>query len=466
MAQIHSVVIFTTKIIKHSSGHPVNFFAFTETISASFRKSLAGLRPTSTLDTDENRKDMVYTLIDNINRQEDELAELLGDLNLLDDYEHILCMSGWELDDLFSGLIGHRNQQALEARVRMARQKFGGTVPEGHLNAIESKLYECLYGAPIITKEESKTQQTTRESHQLHYGDGADGFEEVEFQRSDIGESDISEAYDLVKDSHGEEHLKMRRSKEIAEQLGGVLMMEQFEEDEVADATPRVHPLTQAGKFSTDPGTIFLPKDTLTGPISAILSNFSNKHIAETAHRSFGGQWLPHSTMTPPSWAQIPQLPIPLYASQHNMGEMEANAYIAALFPGVYASVMSVLVEVRKRLGSDWIRQLICQDGGPRVLDVGGGGAGVLAWRDVIRAECELVVPDRQLSPIPLGKSTVITGSEALRHRASLMLENTTFLPRLPNYVHVRDSATLDDERAPPKRKQYDIIIVLISYSK
>jgi len=53
-------------------------------------------------------------------------------------------------------------------------------------------------------------------------------------------------------------------------------------------------------------------------------------------------------------------------------------------------------------------------------------------------------VPDRQLgSSIPLGKSTVITGSEALRHRASLMLENTTFLPRLPDYVHVRDSATL-----------------------
>jgi len=32
-------------------------------------------------------------------------------------------------------------------------------------------------------------------------------------------------------------------------------------------------------------------------------------------------------------------------------------------FSWVYASVMSILVEVRKRLGSDWIRQLICQDG-------------------------------------------------------------------------------------------------------
>jgi len=134
----------------------------------------------------------------------------------------------------------------------MARQKFGDTVPEGHLNAIESKLYECLYGAPIITKEESKTQQTTRESHQLHHGMVPTDSKKWNFKDL-IWMRAIYQAYDLVKDSHEEEHLNMRRSKEIAKQLGGALIMEQFEEDEVADATPRVHPLTQAESFLLTP---------------------------------------------------------------------------------------------------------------------------------------------------------------------------------------------------------------------
>jgi ribosomal protein RSM22 (predicted rRNA methylase) len=38
------------------------------------------------------------------------------------------------------------------------------------------------------------------------------------------------------------------------------------------------------------------------------------------------------------------------------------------------------------------------------------------------------------------------------------MLENTTFLPRLPDYLHARETPTLDDKRAP-RRKQFDLII-------
>jgi hypothetical protein len=30
----------------------------------------------------------------------------------------------------------------------------------------------------------------------------------------------------------------------------------------------------------------------------------------------------------------------------------------------------------------------------PNILDANGGGAGILAWRDIIRAEWELMVPD------------------------------------------------------------------------
>ncbi|KAL1986393.1 hypothetical protein VTN96DRAFT_6472 [Rasamsonia emersonii] len=407
------------------------------------------------------RREEVYSLIDSINQNADEVAELLDELYLLDDFEHILDVDDWDLDDVFSGVIGHRNHQALEAKVRLVRQRFGETLPEGHLNEVETQLYERLYGKPIITRNEPEGQEAEKERNTLLRDDGKGGFEEVEYEQNDADDSDIPVVYDMENPPLEEETPVMKRAREIAEQLGGELMMEQAAQEADPDSsTPRFHPLTEMGKFRTDPSTIFLPRETVTGPISAILSNYSNKHISEVAHRTFGGRRLPHSTTTLAPRYQVPQLPIPLSASQHHMGEMEANTFLAVLYPGIYASVMSVLVEVRKRLGTDWIRRLITQEGGPRVLDAGGGGAGILAWRDVVRAEYEVMVPDHPKdAPIPMGKSTVLAGSEALQRRASIMLENTTFLPRLPDYVHVRDTPTLEDERAPPKRKQYDVII-------
>lgn len=405
------------------------------------------------------RRHDVYTLIDKINRHDDELAELLDDLYLLDDFDHILNTESWNLDDVFSGIIGHRDRQALEAKVRLARQQFGEILPEGHLNSMESKLYERLYGeAIIIPANPEETEE--KEPDMLLRDDGQGGLEEVEVERIETQDADMSGVYDVESDPSLDETATMERAREIAEELGGELLTEEQAEDTDPESVPRLHPLTEAGKFSTEPSTVFLPLDTMTAPIQAILHNFANRHVAEAAHKSFGGRYLPHSTTTLPPRAQVPQLPIPLTASQHHMGEMEANAYIAALYPGIYASALSVLVEVRKRVGTDWIRRLIKQENGPRVLDAGGGGAGILAWRDVVRAEYETMVPGYpEDAPIPTGKSTVLAGSEALQRRASIMLENTTFLPRLPDYVHVRDTTTLEDDRAPPKRKQFDVII-------
>lgn len=434
-----------------------------KSVSSDLAKWQIGKRYTSTAAAD--RKDEIYELIDKINELEAELAELLDDLDLLDDHHGILNLDGPELDDVFSQTIGHRSQQVLEDRVRMARQEFGETLPDGLLNDRELELYTRLYGEPVIEAEtlEEELEEELDEDKEPDrlYRESIEGdLEEVEFEQIEEEGDDIPVVYDMETGPLEEETLVMTRAREIADQLGGEVMLEQFAQEAVPDPTPRLHPATEAGKFSTDPSTIFLPKDTVTGPITAILSDFSNRHIAEAAHRTFGGQRPPHSTTTAPPRAQLPQLPIPLEASQHHMSEMEANAYIAALYPGVYASTLSILVEVRKRLGSDWIRRLIAQEGGPRVLDAGGGGAGLLAWREVLRAEYELMVPDHpKEDPIPLGKSTVVIGSDSLRARASVMLENTTFLPRLPDYVHVRDTPTLDDERAPPKRKQYDVII-------
>ncbi|KAL1886119.1 37S ribosomal protein S22 [Paecilomyces lecythidis] len=430
----------------------------TNTTSSGTAKWQIGKRYASTAAAD--KKDQVYELIDKINEKEGELAELLDELNLIDDHHGILNLEGPELDDVFSQTIGHRSEQVLEDRVRMARQEFGDTLPDDLLNDRELELYTRLYGEPVMESELLEEELEDEKEPDRLYRESVDGnLEEVEFEQIET-EDDIPVVYDMEAPPAEEETLVMTRAREIAEQLGGEVMLEQFAQEAVPDPTPRLHPATEAGKFSTDPSTVFLPKDTVTTPISVILSNFSNKHISEVAHRTFGGQRLPHSTTTAPARAQLPQLPIPLDASQNHMSEMEANAYIAALYPGVYATTLSILVEVRKRLGSDWIRRLITQEGGPRVLDAGGGGAGILAWREVLRAEYELMVPDHpKEEPIPLGKTTVVTGSDSLRARASIMLENTTFLPRLPDYVHVRDVPTLDDQRPPPKRKQYDIII-------
>ncbi|KAF7160001.1 hypothetical protein CNMCM5623_005547 [Aspergillus felis] len=413
-----------------------------------------------------DRKDTVYALIDKINENELELAELMDDLGLLEEYQGVLNLEGPELEHVFSQTIGYRDEQALESRVRTARQEFGEYLPAGYLNETELRLYTRLYGEPIIKGEEPQSEleadlaEEDRDSNRLFQEDGQGGWKEVEFAKVESQDDGPPLVYDMEVGPPEEESAAMRRTREVAEQLGGELMLEQFEDEAVPDATPRLHPLTREGKFSTDPSTVFLPKDTVTGPISVILSEFSNRHIADVAHRTFGGRLLPHSTTTPPPRAQVPQLPIPLEASQRHMSQMEGNVYMAALYPGMYASALSVLVEVRKRLGTDWIRRLIAQEGGPNVLDAGAGGAGILAWRDVLRAEWEAMVPDHpETDPIPLGRSTVITASEALRSRASVMLDNTTFLPRLPDYVHIREKPTLDDQRPPPPRKQYDVII-------
>ena len=51
-----------------------------------------------------------------------------------------------------------------------------------------------------------------------------------------------------------------------------------------------------------------------------------------------------------------------------------------------------------------------------------------------------------------MGRATVLTSNEALRHRSSILLDNTTFLPRLPDYVHASDEEARD-------RGKYDIVI-------
>jgi hypothetical protein len=171
---------------------------------------------------------------------------------------------------------------------------------------------------------------------------------------------------------------------------------EDYEEDEpdayLSSDTVRTHPHTMSARSGTNPSTLSLPKEQFIVPMTELLVRTDMKHIKEAAEKAFGGKGLPYSSSTPSSKKLLPQKHIGLDASQHRMTEIEADAYIAGVMPGTYASVMSTLVEVRKRLGSKWIRDLLFREGGegPRVLDAGAGGAGIVAWREILQAEWDI----------------------------------------------------------------------------
>ena len=346
----------------------------------------------------------------------------------------------------------------IEDVVREARNLHGEYLPEGLLSEDEFKMYKRLYGEPAEMAEEVREplERDREEQHLL----GQDG---------DMIGSDRRRQYDgweETLESTGLDWMEARKDRsddpalEAAEQVGGELRLySDYEAIETA-VGDRTHPFTVIGRSQTSPSTLFLPKDSFLTPIQRILSEYSNKHVKEMAQRLFGGPGLPDSSLTPAMGRALPQKPISLDASQHAMGAMEANAYISVIWPGTFAAITNVLVETRKRLGAGWLQNLLVKQGGPSVLDAGGGGVAVLAWQEILKAEWRaLHSSDASPPPAPLGKSTVLAGSETLRHRSASLLENTTFLPRLPDYVHVRDGSTLADDTPITQRKQYDVII-------
>jgi ribosomal protein RSM22 (predicted rRNA methylase) len=246
------------------------------------------------------------------------------------------------------------------------------------------------------------------------------------------------------------------------EEIGEEEEIEEFEEDDGLDSdTIRTHPHTMAGRSGTFPSTINLNDHYFVAPITELLERADIKHTIEAAEKAFGGKGLPFSTSTPSSKKHLPQKHIGLDASQHRMTELEADVYMAAVMPGTYASATSTLVEVRKRLGSNWLRKLLLRKGvGPRVMDAGGGGAAAIAWREVAQAEWDVMTEEGLVKGnLPLGKTTVLTGADTLRHRVSRFLEDTTFLPRLPDYVHSSVAEKHLDGGTPQPRKVYDVVI-------
>ena len=252
--------------------------------------------------------------------------------------------------------------------------------------------------------------------------------------------------------------------------------VEELAPEDMEISSTKFHPYTETGKFGTTPRTILLPMEGIVQPITELLKRTNVKHVRMAAENCLGGPGLPHSPATRRSkHGMYPQLPVGLNPSNREMGEIDADAFISTVFPFNYATSISTLTEVRKRMGSGWIRSLLdAHDGqGPRILDYGSGGAGAAAWEDVLQAEWDVMREKGEVkgpNPDPHGRKTVVVGSDTLRYRISRFLNNTTFLPRIPDYVHSHNISNHSiDSKAPGHgKKSYDLIIasnVFMRYS-
>ncbi|GAP88038.1 putative 37S ribosomal protein rsm22 protein [Rosellinia necatrix] len=414
-----------------------------------------------------------------------------------------------------------RTPDDIEKIVRQARHAFGDTLPSGYLSDEEYKLYLRLYGPPLretqpedvgmpippnadeidsfydpleeqgeLLLPEAEVEETSSSSSLTPPSaeaaeaatDLALGNIRLEDLPSEAGLTYINavaknsrEFNALLKLQKDFEAASLRPPEEDTEENEPQEKEEEWKEevDEEDEGEPgatfvhpadRVHEFSSLGHWRTHPSTLQLPKSNFVNPITKLLDRTDIKHVREAAEKAFGGAGLPFSVSTPPSKRNAEQRAIPMAANHHKMSEIEADTFIATLLPAMYSSTMSILVETRKRLGPDWMAGLMARGNGdgPRVLDVGTGGAGLAAWERVLQAEWDLA-HERGKEKGFLGppcKKTVVVGSEHLRQRVSRFLHNTTFLPRLPDYLHSGDHPDkLDGSESSLPRKQFDVII-------
>lgn len=400
----------------------------------------------------------------------------------------------------------------IEQVVRDAKQRFRDTLPKGYLNEEEYRLYERLYGPPLreTTPEDvgipehadMGSANPDSEGVLLRELEGGE-FEEVNYelakQSMEAGESVDNFVVakepgyiDIVARSD-REHLALEqlqedfesaaraqeesaREQEQPEEGDNPVNGEEGETSWAAGDYPsyqptsygearRFHPYSLEGRFHDSPVEILLPQERLVKPLQSLLGRTHLDHVKSAAESAFGGRGLPTSPVTPFGLRNGHMGGIGLPPDSRHMTEIEADAFLAAYVPGAYAGAMATLREVRKRIGGDWIQSRLKNNGpGLSVLDAGAGGAGLVAWEQIVQAEWDLLAEKGEVEgdKVP-GKKTVVVGSDRLRGRLKTFLDNTTFLPRLPDYMHsgaMKSGQHLDSGGGEPqKRKSYDIVI-------
>lgn len=380
---------------------------------------------------------------------------------------------------------------ACEDYVRSVRTQWGSSLPENLLTDRELALYERHYGKPVRmlrAGEGAEVGEGDGDSQGLEAGtmtlQGADG-EDIEVEEEG-GEGETELEYVPVpvsNEADGRSFLQLKADMERAfchrHHDTDLAAYSTGEEDVPPGAgdghIERTHPLTSIGRFATHPFTVRVPPAVQQQTLES-LSAVPNKHLDAAAVRVFGSRQLPDSPVFTNSGGKTLTRPL-LDAEDARMSDIEAELWLATVLPGYYSQSLSALTELRRRLGGDWAL------GGVRsVLDVGSGGAAVLAWRSVVEAEQGLrrdeavaragaeeegtvppPPPEADFSGI---RATVVTAAETLRYRMAKQLSDTTFIPRMPdrnpdNVFHspsFAPGATLEPNQRQ-RRKTYDLII-------
>ncbi|KZZ97726.1 37S ribosomal protein Rsm22 [Moelleriella libera RCEF 2490] len=418
-----------------------------------------------------------------------------------------------------------QSTENLEKIVRDAKQRFRDTLPRGYLNDEEFALYERLYGSPLRETApedvgipmhvnlDSDTMTSSKQGVLLRpQADGVFQAVKYETERQLKGERNMpalpmnsteDSERNIVEETAGYVDIVARSQREhdalrkLAQDYEAAQKTIIRDEDGTADKTidesesdsddlmnwlpeiaqeqggkeyreskelQRYHPVTLKGRFHDSPIELSLPMDELISPIRELLERTHVKHVKQAAERSFGGPGLPISPSTPQGMKNGRMGGIGLPPDQRHMTEIEADAFLAGYLPPACASIMSILREVRKRIGSQWIQSRLKQGQNKAlsVLDAGSGGAGLIAWDRILNAEWTVMEDQGDVEGTqPSGQKTVIVSSDKLRHRLKSFLHNTTFLPRLPDYEHSGHmrGVHLDAGKNPQPRKSFDIII-------
>lgn len=371
----------------------------------------------------------------------------------------------------------YAGEEPIESYVRSVRVTWGENLPEGLLTEEEYKIYERYYGPPVRTLTPEEVEDGLAEGEDVDV-DGLTTLEDVHGAQIEYNvepvkdereqpEEDVPEGFVRVR-SEEEAAMYTRLGEDIQKSLSttegsGGRALEGKEDaggqEEGEGHMLRTHPLTKLGRFETFPSTTVTPT-SITKPTTALLSGVNNKHLDDAIFRILGSKLEKTPVMTEHSNKSYNTIPLD---TSHAMSDMEGNVFMAMILPGYYAQSLSTLTELRRRLGRDWIlgSEHSGEKGVKLVLDVGTGGAGVLAWRAMVEAERQLREDEAseikgeekpsekpastEETPIPAEqKAVVVMGSNTLRHRMATILENTTFIPRLPD-MPVPQTASPDD---------------------
>ncbi|EPS42645.1 hypothetical protein H072_3361 [Dactylellina haptotyla CBS 200.50] len=218
----------------------------------------------------------------------------------------------------------------------------------------------------------------------------------------------------------------------------------EVEEEEGGQEYVRTHPMTARGRFATQPSTVFYPRN-LQVVTSELLKSTKFEHFKERAW-----EYLPPALVSPGERKRGGAGYHPNLGPETHRGDrLDASVWLGVVMPEVYSVNLGVATEVRRRLGGEWAL------GVKKVLDVGGGGAGIIAWGDVVKAETMAgeVEEDGKDGTWDWGhgvegvkasavgvdedykfEATVVTANPHVRGLASKILQNTTFLPRTPYF--------------------------------